>query len=123
MNIIADTNPDGDFILYRSLVGLLTQSGTNPPTIDIFKNDLTQGVPTFFYDGVGSYSMVFESAFLVNKTVVFYPSLYQGNFPDDGQLNLATNNSDTIILYVMKLDGSGANDRLSAHPLEIRVYP
>ena len=53
----------------RVLYANLNQSGTDAPTMTVIKNTLGY-MPTFLYDGVGDYTMMFDEAISASNAIL-----------------------------------------------------
>lgn len=118
----------GGSLGYSVYTALLNQSGTSAPTAIVQQN--TIGItPDFYYNADGDFLMYFVGLpFDINKISCFYPSLYAGNYPNDGMLTVTLfsgggGNDTQVGLYVTDLSGVGKNSELTYQPIEIRVYP
>jgi hypothetical protein len=125
--INSDTGFEYDYYL-----ALLTQTGTNPPTVTVIKNTLGED-PTWHYDfyneGVGRYQGRFASNILTeNKTVAFIQNikLQAGNSAvtvNTYDTSIQTGLFDEISISTHNGAGSYANGILQYTTLEVRVYP
>jgi hypothetical protein len=110
---------------YKSFVTLLSQSGTDAPVPIVLGNSLNV-VPASYYNSVGSFILHLDGVLAENaKVFLVYPSLHNGNFPNDGTVSISASPGVTgidINIYVMDLNGVGKNSAMSLFPLEIRVY-
>jgi hypothetical protein len=103
---------------YRVYTAIITQSGTNPPTVTVLQN--TIGTISFEYNGVGLYSAVSAGLFIEGKTFAFI-----GTSPDTNSHAVIAssgggNNSARAIQT--SISGVYSNNVLSGSALEIRVY-
>lgn len=103
---------------YRSLTGLVSQSGTDAPTMIILENNL-KGTPVWTRDAQGEYTLTLAGAFTVGKTFVICPGVTgQGNTTQISSntnpdfINLGTSNAADIL----------QDDLLDNNTIEIRVY-
>lgn len=103
---------------YKKYVALISQTGTDAPTVDqVFENTL--GItPVFSYSGVGSYVITGTGVFDVTKN--WY--VIQNNTYDNSLFQLQSDTSDIIYMYT-QAGGVFANSVLSKTPIEIRIYP
>lgn len=104
---------------YKSFVALLTQLGTNAPTMQILNNDF-DNTPVWVYNSVGLYTLTFTgSPLTVNKTYVLTGSPYSVSF---GFLDAGWFDANNIELYSANDAGVQIDGNLSNSVLEIRVY-
>lgn len=109
---LIDTLENGSTSVYKRYVALVSQSGTNAPTVIELENTLGAS-PAWSYEDVGIYNIILSNAFTVNKTwFSSVPILVVG---DGGFLEYIS--SSEINLQI------GSNDLLNKTPIEIRVYP
>lgn len=102
-------NNGGNNKVYTALI---SQTGTNAPTAIVLENTLGT-VPTFNYEGVGQYSISLNGNFLTVNTFQLIGNNNLGGFDI---LNIYDNGDDSVWI------DTGANDKLSNTPIEIRVY-
>lgn len=101
---------------YKVLTGLLTQTGTNAPTVTILgMNEI--GVPVMAYASVGQYSLTIAGAFIVGKTTW---SIATGI--NNGIESFLRNSNVNEFVIDSRAGGSPSNGVLDNTPFEIRVY-
>jgi hypothetical protein len=107
---------------YLSYVGLLRQSGTNQPFIDVFHNTLG-GTPVWSRDSAGVYFCTLAGAFPIETTVIFITAIsWQFSAPHlISVLNDTT--PDRLVMYTTDLTGAYTDDAVNEVSIEIRVYP
>ena len=99
---------------YTLYTALITQAGTAAPTATVLQNTIT-GTLTWGYTSPGIYTLTSNGTpFTSNKTIVF---LNVGD-GEHNQMLMWTRTSSSVIT----LKTNGANDRITAGALEIRVY-
>ncbi len=100
----------------KSFVTVLTQSGTNTPSV---VNNITDfGVPTIARDGVGSYSVTFTGGpLLVNKT---YFGIVNGS-AGTGFVSAQYLNTNVLRLTTFNVAGVQADGILSSAQLFINI--
>jgi hypothetical protein len=102
---------------YKVLTGLLTQSGTNAPTVTILGiNEI--GTPVMAYDSPGFFGLTITGAFINGKTTYSISTGING-FDEAFLINFL--NEDLFIIKTYT-GGALANDVLLNTPFEIRVY-
>lgn len=100
---------------YKIYVGLITQSGTAAPTVEILQNTLPGNIEWTYFEA-GGYLGELTGAFTANKTWITVQPLY-------GIASVAR--SDDNIISISTLDsgtGDPTNGFLYKSPIEIRVY-
>ena len=97
---------------YKVYTALLSQVGVNPPTAIVLENTLGT-IPTFVYEGAGQYSISLNGSFLTVKTFQLIGNNNLGSFD---ALNIYDNGDDSVWI------DTGADDKLTNTPIEIRVY-
>jgi hypothetical protein len=104
---------------YKVYTALLTQVGTNPPTVNTVLEN-TIGSITFQYSGVGEYDIISPTLFTSNKTIGFFTT----GRPQPNGIVFGTQyvNSSTIKLYTRNGSNTPVNDVINLSPIEIRVY-
>ena len=99
---------------YTLYTALVTQVGGAAPTATVLQNTIT-GTLTWARTGAGVYTLTSNGTpFTSNKTIVF---LNVGD-GEPNQMLMWTRTSSSVIT----LNTNGANDRITAGALEIRVY-
>jgi hypothetical protein len=103
---------------YKKYIALISQTGTNDPTVSILEN--TIGDIVWTRGGVGDYSGTLIGAFLQPKTYIIFQNFYSGTGShisfieriSDNEINIVTkDNTNTFIDNV-----------LNYTTIEIRVY-
>lgn len=120
----------GGALPYKVFVALVSQSGTDAPTMVILQNTLG-GTPVWHYVHSGAYTLYLVGAFPENKTTIFPGNPFTPNFFGD-----TTNwmffgsraSDDQLVFESARSSGSPGvaadiDDALQNTPLEIRVYP
>ena len=97
---------------YKVYTALVTQIGTNAPTVIVLENTL--GAVTFTYNNNGQYNILSSGLFTVNKT--WCNPGYNDVTPLP--ISIFTTNANNLYLNV-----ASGNDSLYNTPIEIRVYP
>lgn len=97
---------------YRSYVALMSQTGTNDPTVIILENSFGSEI-NWQYDGSGSYEGYLEDSFPAEKTFI--------------RINLTDNTSEIVNAYrfndsYVYIETGGTNGILNNNAFEIRVY-
>lgn len=102
---------------YKTLVVLMSQTGTDDPTVHLGTNTLG-ATATYHYDGVGQFHVNAPGCFVADKTF-FYSSqlgnpdyVVQGQYDDNDNYIISTSNANVY-----------ANSLLTDTTIEIRVYP
>jgi hypothetical protein len=105
---------------YRIYRGLISQSGTDAPTVIVLENTL--GDIVWSYNSTGSYSGTLVGAFTTNKT--FVPSLIGYSVPNGINTIARPSFSGEDIINFGNLDtfGTLTDDSLTLVPIEIIVY-
>jgi hypothetical protein len=111
-------------IPYRKYVALLTQTSTNAPVVTALEDTL--GVtPVWNRQSAGEYRFTLTGAFPAGKVVVLVGPLVAA--PVDVAYGIYANrvndNYVTVITYALAAASTGVDGRLSATPIEIRIYP
>lgn len=134
-DLIVDTSVGAvNLPAYKTLVGLLSQSGTGIPSFLIFENTLG-GIPVWSRDAEGVYKATLAGAFTVGKTV--YPPFSTpyssiplwGALPFDYCYNVSSPAEVDFFLVYFYDAQTGNSVDLSAIAgvdnvlVEIRVYP
>jgi len=102
-------------ISYNSYVSLVTQTGTNAPTIEATLANTTGGDPTWAYESNGVYTLTFPFAFAdADKVIVF---VNNGNVSPTQNVGWALTGVAGQIRF-----NTQNNDNLSRASLEIRIY-
>ena len=103
---------------YRSLTGLVSQSGTDAPTMVILENNL-KGTPVWTRDAQGEYTLTLAGAFTVGKTFVMCPSI-----TSQGATTIISANSNPDIINLGTSDAAEIlqDGLLYENTIEIRVY-
>jgi hypothetical protein len=110
---------------YKVYTAVITQSGTNAPTVDYTLENTLSGTPTWAYAGVGQYTLTLSSQWTNNKTIVFInPGFMPSGFLNTGiALGWERNSSSTITIKSKNTStGADANDLIFKASIEIRVY-
>jgi hypothetical protein len=106
-------------ITYKSYVAIITQFGTNAPTVDnVLEN--TIGAITFSYGDAGEFLINSSGLFINNKTAI----IVSPGRPVAGGVELGTQiaSTNSIILYSRNNLGLLTNSIISSITIEIRVY-
>lgn len=103
--------------LYKVYTALLTQSGTNPPSVKVLENQLGGDI-IWTYSDVGRYVGTLTNGFNSNTTILIGSSFALNTGYTWGY---ATNNNDNIYLNIEN-DGGYADDELLKTAIELRVY-
>ena len=93
-------------------------SNAGAPTAIVLEN--TIGNIWFTYQADGTYSIVSDSLFTVNKTITFTTTSSSPN--DPYWITMKIVGLQEIYLIQFDVDGSGINNLSSPTPIEIRVY-
>jgi len=124
-NLVDNTDPlnpiinTGSSRPYKVYTALLTQIGTNNPTIDILENTLTTPL-TLTRLSVGSYLLAGTEAFPLDKTFI---GICNKTNSSTLNLTLQQNNFDNSNILITTKNGTISSDNmLFKTPLEIRVY-
>lgn len=96
---------------YKVYTALVTQSGSDAPTVIVLENTL--GTVTFTYNNNGQYNILSAGLFTVNKT--WCNPGYNDVTPLP--ISIFTTNANNLYLNV-----ASGNDSLYNTPIEIRVY-
>jgi hypothetical protein len=102
---------------YKTLVVLMSQTGTNAPTVHECVNTLGE-TASYFYDGVGTFHVNAPGCFVEDKTTFFSSQLgnplyvVEGLYDDNDNYIITTSNNNVY-----------ANGLLTDTTIEIRVYP
>lgn len=105
---------------YKKYIALISQTGTNPPTVTILEN--TIGDIVFSYIGVGIYHAVLTGQFLADKTWIVAGSAdINAGGGDFATLDIRRLDDDTIELRTYD-NFTAANAMLVNTSIEIRVY-
>ena len=99
---------------YTSYVALITQAGTNAPTIDALVQNTTGGVPVWAYASTGVYTLTFPFTLNSNKVVVF---VNNGNISPTQNVGWDASGGSGQIRF-----NTQNNDNLAKGSLEIRIY-
>tara|TARA_R110000868_G_scaffold367067_1_gene630024 strand:+ start:95 stop:547 length:453 start_codon:yes stop_codon:yes gene_type:complete len=100
---------------YKIYSALVTQSGTNPPTVTILQNTLG-GTPVWSYVGVGLYAATLSGAFTTNKTSILVGSLFSTT-------GVSSSSSGSNLFNISTYEGgSFVNDILNKTTVEVKVY-
>lgn len=102
---------------YKVYTALLTQSGTDAPVATVLENTL--GEITFTYEDVGSYGVISDNLFNLDKTSSEIISTYI-----DVSMGIAFISSNRLKLFVAEISDPVIlqNDQLNSAKIEIRVY-
>lgn len=104
---------------YKSYIALLTQTSTNAPTATVLQNTLGE-VPTFTFDGNGTFSIISSGIFTEDKT---WFNIANENFSFAALCSIGwVNNTKITIITVDPTTGTKTNTLLRRTPIEIRVY-
>ena len=112
-NITADENSTGLLLNYKSYVALISQSGTDAPTVTILEN--TIGDISWTRSSVGQYVGLLTDAFTLDKVVCFNNNII-GNFI------IKRSGIDSLVIYTNSFAGTPTDSLLVNTSIEIRVY-
>lgn len=108
---------------YKVYVALLSQTGTDDPTVIVFEN--TIGDIVWTRQSTGVYRATLVGAFPTNKTF-FFTGLYNANTPDIQTIQYLSEDLVQLYNYYLKLVlgevGKELLDSFVNVPIEIRVY-
>ena len=108
-------------LAYKSYVANLTQVGSDPPTAQVFNNEL--GPITFQYVSLGVYNIISGNKFTANKTwFIQTQTLYGVGGGGSFSIILSLQDGSTIEIDTSDNISGPADNVLSAYPIEIRVY-
>jgi hypothetical protein len=102
-------------ISYNSYVSLVTQTGTNAPTIEATLANTTGGDPTWAYESNGVYTLTFPFAFADETKVIVFVN--NGNVSPTQNIGWAL----TGVAGQIRLNTQN-DDNMSRASLEIRIY-
>jgi hypothetical protein len=107
---------------YKVYTAVISQTGTNPPTVDYVLNNTLGFNPTFQYDATGSYIINNGvSGWTNNKTVVFL----NPGFPNISYI-FGWSRIDAADIYLYTTNSTNnafTNSCLNRASIEIRIYP
>jgi len=127
---VMNTSPVVPVAPYKVYTALLTQSGTNDPTVEFTLENTIGITPTLTRFGPGQYSIFFSGLFPFaeggQKVALFFTNqnspvagvTFSSSFPNTSQFNIATTCLYTSGPYI---DGQ-AQDTLLTGTFELRVY-
>lgn len=101
-------------LIPKEYVALISQTGTNAPTVIVLKNTLGS-IPTFNYEGVGQYSINLNGGFLTDKT---WSIIGSNNIGTQDKLEIYDNGNDSLWI-----DSVGSDDKLTKTPIRVEIYP
>lgn len=108
---------------YKVYTALLSQTGTDDPTVIVFEN--TIGDIVWTRQSTGVYRATLVGAFPTNKTF-FFTGLYNANTPDIQTIQYLSEDLVQLYNYYLKLVlgevGKELLDSFVNVPIEIRVY-
>ena len=99
---------------YTVYTALITQAGTDAPTIDALVQNTTGGVPVWAYASSGVYTLTFPFTLDSNKVVVF---VNNGNISPTQNVGWDASGGSGQIRF-----NTQNNDNLAKGSLEIRIY-
>ncbi len=102
-------------ISYNSYVSLVTQTGTNAPTIEATLANTTGGDPTWAYESNGVYTLTFPFAFADETKVIVFVN--NGSVSPTQNIGWAL----TGVAGQIRLNTQN-DDNMSRASLEIRIY-
>lgn len=102
---------------YRVFIALISQTGTNPPTMVIKQNTLGI-VPVFGYSAVGLYTLTANGYFPAGQV----GCLLQNTVIDGSRVGIKRQTDNLIMISSFNNGGAAANDLLVNSMLEIRVW-
>lgn len=108
---------------YKVYTGLISQSGTDAPTVNIFTNTLGNIVWTRSSDGF--YVGTLTGELLATKTFCYIGACYDGDVSSIAQLSALRATGDDNTVTLITLDSAaftGVDSVLTNTPIEIRVY-
>lgn len=128
--ITPNGNPDNDangWQLYEALVSggrkywvytaLITQSGTNAPTVKVLENTLPAGAIVWAYSAPGIYTGTLVGAFTADKT---FAGIQQNQV--DRALVIGRTSADVVTIVTSDYSGTEQNGSMTDASIEIRVY-
>lgn len=105
---------------YKVYTAVISQSGTNAPTVDYVLSNNLGFTPNFNYVAPGQYTVTSSFEWITNKTIIF---MNNGYMPTGVCLGWERNSSSTITLTSKNsTTGVDANNLLFASVIEIRIY-
>jgi len=119
INEIIDTLNGSNGLGYKKYTALLTQVGTDDPSVVILENTLG-GIPTVTYSSDGNYFITLVGKWTSNKTGVFTAQL------DSAIFSALILDNDTITISTQNISTGtpvASNGLLNNSLIEIRVYP
>lgn len=119
INEIIDTLNGSNGLGYKKYTALLTQVGTDDPSVVILENTLG-GIPTVTYSSDGNYFITLVGKWTSNKTGIFTAQLNSAIF------SALILDNDTIIIsteYISTGTPIASNGLLNNSLIEIRIYP
>lgn len=119
INEIIDYLNDNPARPYTTYTALLTQVGTDDPSVVILENTLG-GIPTVTYSSDGNYFITLVGKWTSNKTGVFTAQL------DSAIFSALILDNDTIIISTQNISTGtpiASNGLLNNSLIEIRIYP
>ena len=115
-NIQAPENSTGLLLNYKKYVALITQTGTNNPTVTVLEN--TIGDIVWTRDNVGQYLGTLTGVFTLDKVVCF-----NNDTGTDSKIETFRKNSNIVSIYTFLADGTTFTDGLlTKTSIEIRIY-
>lgn len=112
-----NSNPPGSPLIYKALI---TQTGTNDPTVDNVIINTLGGVPVWTRPfAAGVYNVTLNGAFPDANKISF--SL--GVSDRDGLMSMVNIDANSQQLLVIDTSGVGADDSLNKATILIEVYP
>lgn len=119
INEIIDTLNGSNGLGYKKYTALLTQVGTDDPSVVILENTLG-GIPTVTYSSDGNYFITLVGKWTSNKTGVFTAQLGSAIF------SALILDNDAIIISTQNISTGtpiASNGLLNNSLIEIRIYP
>ena len=119
INEIIDTLNGSNGLGYKKYTALLTQVGTDDPSVVILENTLG-GIPTVTYSSDGNYFITLVGKWTSNKTGIFTAQLNSAIF------SALILDNDTIIISTQDISTGtpiASNGLLNNSLIEIRIYP
>ena len=101
---------------YKTYTALLTQSGTNPPSVTVLKNEI--GNIVWGYDIVGAYDGLLLGGFPQNKTTIIASQYNQSGF----DITTTYREDDDYVYVETYKSGNQTNGILFETMVEIRIY-
>lgn len=108
-------------VSYKKYIALLSQSGTNAPTVVELENTMSSGITTSYY-ATGNYNVISNGEFTVGKTIVLSTPTRSDAFIAINQISASELRINTRDITSDTPFIPSANDLLDNTSIEIRVY-